>query len=52
MYTMLSLMIGLMYLELGDDFSPSSVLSRINILFFVAAFLVFMSVAVLPFFII
>jgi len=51
MYSMLSLMIGLMYLNLGDDKSPSSVISRINILFFVAAFLVFMSVAVLPFFI-
>merc|ERR1712124_151621 len=43
---------GLMYEGRGDDKSPSSVFSRINILFFVAAFLVFMSVAVLPFFII
>ena len=51
MYVALSLVIGLMYLNLGDDYGPKAVNSRINVLFFVAAFLVFMSVAVLPFFI-
>ncbi|KAL1504553.1 hypothetical protein AB1Y20_010953 [Prymnesium parvum] len=51
MYVMLSLMIGLMYLNLGDDFSTSSITSRVSMIFYVAAFLVFMSVAVLPFFI-
>mmetsp|Transcript_3510 Transcript_3510/g.7377 ORF Transcript_3510/g.7377 Transcript_3510/m.7377 type:complete len:602 (-) Transcript_3510:491-2296(-) len=52
MYVMLCLMIGLMYLNLGDEFDYSSMNSRTSMLFFIAAFLVFMSVAVLPFFMI
>jgi len=51
MYTMLSLMIGFMFWDLGDKRTPESIVSRTSVLFFVAAFLVFMSVAVLPFFI-
>ena len=52
MYVMLCLMIGLMYVGLGDEFDYSGINSRTSILFFCAAFLVFMSVAVLPFFMI
>jgi len=51
MYTMLALVIGLMYLNLGDDKDFESINSRISCLFYVAAFMVFMSVAALPFFI-
>lgn len=51
MYIGLCLMVGLMFLGLGDKFGPSDVVSRVSLLFYVAAFLVFMSVAVLPFFI-
>jgi len=50
MYVMLCLMIGLMYVGLGDEYDYSSVNSRTSMLFYIAAFLVFMSVAVLPFF--
>mmetsp|Transcript_9644 Transcript_9644/g.18978 ORF Transcript_9644/g.18978 Transcript_9644/m.18978 type:complete len:660 (-) Transcript_9644:191-2170(-) len=49
MYVGLCLMIGLMYLGLGDEITPTSINSRTASLFYVAAFLVFMSVAVLPF---
>uniref|UniRef100_A0A7S0EUT3 ABC transporter domain-containing protein n=1 Tax=Hanusia phi TaxID=3032 RepID=A0A7S0EUT3_9CRYP len=50
MYAMLCAIIGFMFwnLQLG----PSDINSRITMLFFVAAFLTFMSVAVLPFFIV
>merc|ERR1712137_1083987 len=51
MYAMLSLVVGLMYVNLGDDFSRKSVNGRTSILFFIVAFLIFMSIAVLPFFI-
>jgi hypothetical protein len=51
MYTMLSLMIGLVYLNLGEKRTAQSIQSRTAVVFFVAAFLVFMSVAVLPFYI-
>ena len=50
MYVMLCLMIGLMYVGLGDELDYSGINSRTSMLFFCAAFLVFMSVAVLPFF--
>lgn len=40
-----------MYLGLGEERDQSSINSRVSVLFFVAAFLVFMSVAVLPFFV-
>eukprot|EP00466_Bigelowiella_natans_P015027 jgi/Bigna1/85120/estExt_fgenesh1_pg.C_20227 len=52
MYSMLALMVGLMYLNLGNKKDFESVNSRISVLFYIAAFMVFMSVAVLPFFII
>ncbi|EGZ21813.1 ABC transporter-like protein [Phytophthora sojae] len=48
MYTMLSFMVGTMYLSTNDDISEEDM---IPLLFYVQAFLVFMSVAVLPFFI-
>jgi len=51
MYTLLSFVIGVMFLKLGNDFSESSILARTSILFYVGAFMVFMSVAVLPFFV-
>ena len=50
MYVMLCLMIGLMYIGLGDEYDYSAINSRTSMLFYIAAFLVFMSVAVLPFF--
>mmetsp|Transcript_73396 Transcript_73396/g.220515 ORF Transcript_73396/g.220515 Transcript_73396/m.220515 type:complete len:243 (+) Transcript_73396:1402-2130(+) len=50
MYVGLCLMCGLMYLGLGDEKDYSSINSRTSLLFYIAAFLVFMSVAVLPFF--
>ena len=46
-YTMLSLMIGLMYLQLGTAFY--TIQDHISFLFYVAAFMVFMAIAVLPF---
>ncbi|ETL24566.1 hypothetical protein F441_22082 [Phytophthora nicotianae CJ01A1] len=48
MYTILSFMIGTMYLFTNDDISDEDM---VPLLFYVQAFLVFMSVAVLPFFI-
>jgi ABC-type multidrug transport system ATPase subunit/ABC-type multidrug transport system permease subunit len=48
MYTMLSFMVGTMYLSTNDDISDEDM---VPLLFYVQAFLVFMSVAVLPFFI-
>ncbi|EKX42602.1 hypothetical protein GUITHDRAFT_111286 [Guillardia theta CCMP2712] len=50
MYIMLCAMIGFMFWDL--QLGPSDINSRITMLFYVAAFLVFMSVAVLPFFIV
>ena len=54
MYAMLSALIGAMYgrdvRERGlDDKDQESVVARVSVLFYVAAFMVFMSVAVLPF---
>jgi ABC-type multidrug transport system permease subunit len=51
MYIMLSLMVGAMYWDLGDQFDHSSIISRTSLLFYVDAFLVFMSIAVLPAFV-
>eukprot|EP00939_MAST-03C_sp_MAST-3C-sp1_P004967 g4967.t1 len=50
MYTMLALMVGTMFWDVGSDKDDSSINARISIIFYVAAFMVFMSVAVLPFF--
>lgn len=51
MYTMLCFMIGVLYVNLGDKVDHTDVISRISLLFFCDAFLVFMSIAVLPFYI-
>uniref|UniRef100_A0A7S2SQZ2 ABC transporter domain-containing protein n=1 Tax=Mucochytrium quahogii TaxID=96639 RepID=A0A7S2SQZ2_9STRA len=51
MYVGLCLLIGVMFINLGDKFGASTINSRVSILFFTSAFLAFMSVAVLPFFI-
>jgi ABC-type multidrug transport system permease subunit len=48
MYFMLSFMVGTMYLSTNDNLSDED---KVPLLFYVQAFLVFMSVAVLPFFI-
>ncbi|GBG59821.1 hypothetical protein CBR_g54923 [Chara braunii] len=48
MYIMLSFMVGTMYLRTNKDISQQDI---VPLLFYVQAFLVFMSVAVLPFFI-
>ncbi|KAG7388091.1 hypothetical protein PHYBOEH_008016 [Phytophthora boehmeriae] len=48
MYAMLSLVVGTMYLSTNNDLSDEDM---VPLLFYVQAFLVFMSVAVLPFFI-
>lgn len=50
MYTMLTFMVGFMYFNLGDNFTDKDIVSRTSLLFYVDAFLVFMSIAVLPFF--
>lgn len=52
MYIGLCAMVGFMFLGLGSKYGPSDIVSRVSLLFYVAAFLVFMSVAVLPFFIV
>eukprot|EP01006_Ploeotia_vitrea_P052301 TRINITY_DN67669_c10_g1_i1.p1 TRINITY_DN67669_c10_g1~~TRINITY_DN67669_c10_g1_i1.p1 ORF type:complete len:685 (+),score=379.37 TRINITY_DN67669_c10_g1_i1:148-2202(+) len=49
MYTMLSLMIGTMYA--GIDNGQKEVIDRAGVLFYIAAFMVFMSIAVIPAFI-
>ena len=49
MYSMLSLMIGLLFLGLGDRASTTSILSRSSVLFYQVSFFIFMCVAVLPF---
>jgi hypothetical protein len=51
MYVMLSVLIGLMFWGIGDAKKDGDVVARVSILFYVAAFMVFMSVAVLPFFV-
>mmetsp|Transcript_41790 Transcript_41790/g.104472 ORF Transcript_41790/g.104472 Transcript_41790/m.104472 type:complete len:677 (+) Transcript_41790:64-2094(+) len=51
MYFGLGFMVGFMFWDLGNKYDPSDIVSRVSLLFYVAAFLVFMSVAVLPFFI-
>ena len=49
MYITLSVFLGLTYLNLGYRTDETSVQARIALMFFVAAFFVFMSIAVLPF---
>lgn len=52
MYIMLCFCIGFMYFQLGTSFNHSDIVSRASLLFYVDAFLVFMSIAVMPFFMI
>jgi len=52
MYIMLCFMIGVLYLNLGDQTNHQDIIARVGMLFYCDAFLVFMSIAVLPFYII
>ncbi|CAB9519975.1 Putative white-brown complex homolog protein 30 [Seminavis robusta] len=49
MYSMLALMVGALFWELGDRTDYESINSRAAVLFYCVAFFIFMSVAVLPF---
>ncbi|KAL3931611.1 MAG: hypothetical protein SGBAC_011229 [Bacillariaceae sp.] len=49
MYSMLALMVGGLFYELGDRTDYESIISRTAVLFYCVAFFIFMSVAVLPF---
>ena len=49
MYAMLSLMIGAMYFDIGND--QTTIQDRISIAFYIVAFMVFMSISVIPAFI-
>ena len=51
MYIMLCIMIGILYINLGDKKTDADIGSRSGMLFYCDAFLVFMSIAVLPFYI-
>jgi len=50
MYIILTFIVGFMYFDLGNSFTQKDIMSRSSLLFYVDAFLVFMSIAVLPFF--
>eukprot|EP00538_Stauroneis_constricta_P000453 CAMPEP_0119555380 /NCGR_PEP_ID=MMETSP1352-20130426/7618_1 /TAXON_ID=265584 /ORGANISM="Stauroneis constricta, Strain CCMP1120" /LENGTH=914 /DNA_ID=CAMNT_0007602133 /DNA_START=1 /DNA_END=2743 /DNA_ORIENTATION=- len=49
MYSMLALMVGALFWNLGDRNDYESILSRAAVSFYCVAFFIFMSVAVLPF---
>jgi len=49
MYLMLAVFLGLTFLYMGRTYTSQTVVARNSLLFFVAAFWVFMSVAVIPF---
>jgi hypothetical protein len=49
MYSLLGLMVGALFWDLGERNDFESVHSRTAILFYCVAFFIFMSVAVLPF---
>jgi len=49
MYSMLALMVGALFWDLGDKNDYESIISRAAVLFYCVAFFIFMSVAVLPF---
>jgi hypothetical protein len=51
MFMMLAILLALMFWDLGSDKRDQDISARVALLFFVAAFFVFMSVAVLPFFV-
>lgn len=48
MYIVLCFIVGAMFWDLGSRFNHESVISRTSVLFFVDAFLVFMSIAAVP----
>lgn len=48
MYIMLCFMVGAIFWDLGSSFNHGSIISRSSVLFYVDAFLVFMSIAALP----
>jgi ABC-type multidrug transport system ATPase subunit len=50
MYTMLGVMIGAMFLRNGQKSTDKAIQARISAIFFVFGFMVFMSVAVIPFY--
>lgn len=50
MYSMLAIMIGAMFLNNGNKTTDKAIQGRIACIFFVFAFMVFMSIAVLPFY--
>lgn len=49
MYAMLSIVIGVLFFDLGDSTTYTSIQSRMALSFYCVAFFIFMSVAVLPF---
>ena len=49
MYGMLSLMIGILFWDLGGKDTYSSIMSRVAIIFYCVAFFIFMSIAAVPF---
>lgn len=51
MFAMLSILLALMFWDLGKDKTDADIIARSSLNFYVAAFMVFMSVAVLPFFV-
>ncbi len=49
MYSMLSLMIGMLFFDLESKSSHESIMARVALLYYAVAFFVFMSVAAVPF---
>lgn len=52
MYAMLCFFVGAIFFNVGDKFEEEDISSRANLIFYVNAFLIFMSMAALPFFMI
>lgn len=51
LFILLTLLIGLCYLNLGDKFEHNDIISRIGMICYCESFLIFMSISVLPFYI-
>ena len=51
MYSMLAVLMGLMFWDNGNKTTDTAIQARVSSLFFVFAFMVFMSISVLPFYI-
>jgi hypothetical protein len=51
MYSMLAVLMGLMFWDNGNKTTDAAIQARVSSLFFVFAFMVFMSISVLPFYI-